>query len=305
MLAAVLEGDRRVAMWEVPEPEPGPDEVRVRMLGAGVCASELPVWEGREWFSYPQAPGEPGHEGWGEVEALGGGVSGLSRGEKVAFIGSGAHAEFAVVPAAACVVLPGDPFPGEPVACAMNAFGRSGVRGGERVAIVGAGFIGLLLTQLCRGVAAEIEVLSRRRCALEAAERFGATRLHHGYADAPGEESFDIVFEVTGHQGPLDLAARLCRIRGRLVIVGYHQDGPRTVDMQMWNWRGLDVINAHERDESIYVAGLRDAVQAVSSGRVEPQPLLTDAFTLGELGEAYRISTERPEGFVKAVWRAG
>src|SRR5206468_2070300 len=52
----------------------------------------------------------------------------------------------------------------------------------------------------------------------------------------------DVVIEATGRQEPLDLAARLVRVRGRLVVAGYHQDGARTVDMQLWNWRGLDVV---------------------------------------------------------------
>ncbi len=116
---------------------------------------------------------------------------------------------------------------------------------------------------------------------------------------------FDVVFEVTGHQEPLDLAARLTRVRGRLVIVGYHQDGRRSVDMQLWNWRGLDVVNAHERAPAAYVSGLRGAVEAVRAGRLAPAPLLTHQYPLDELGEAYRVSVERPEGFVKAVWRDG
>ena len=55
-------------------PEPGPGQVLLRLEGSGVCASSLPVWEGREWFDYPQPPGAPGHEGWGRVVAVGAGV---------------------------------------------------------------------------------------------------------------------------------------------------------------------------------------------------------------------------------------
>jgi NADPH2:quinone reductase len=303
--AAVLEAPRRVALRELPDPEPAAGEVLVRVHGSGVCASELPLWEGREWFGYPRPAGEPGHEGWGLVEALGDGVEGLAVGQRVAFIGAGAHAELAAVGAGGCVAHDFDaPFPGEPLACAMNAFARSGVRGGERVAIVGAGFLGLLLVALCSGVAAEITVFSRRRSALARARALGAGETRDSYAPAVEEGSFDVVFEVTGHQQPLDLAARLCRIRGRLVIVGYHQDGRRTVDLQLWNWRGLDVINAHERERERYLEGLRAAVAAVASGRVDLAGLLTHRFALDGLAAAYEISGRRPEGFVKAVWVA-
>ena len=279
MRAAVLEAPGHVALQALPDPEPAPGEVLVRVQGGGVCASELPLWEGREWFTYPRPAGEPGHEGWGVVEALGDGAAGLAAGQRVTFIGSGAHAEYICVPAGACVPhVFEEPFPGEPLACAMNAFARSGVRGGERVAVVGAGFFGLLLVQLCRGVAREVVVFSRRGSALEQARALGATETHDSYAEAAGNGSFDTVFEVTGHQEPLDLAAQLCCIRGRLVIVGYHQDGLRTVNLQLWNWRGLDVINAHEREPERYARGLRAAVEAVTARRLQPGPLLTHRF---------------------------
>ena len=57
------------------------------------------------------------------------------------------------------------------------------------------------------------------------------------------------------------------------MIAGYHQDGPRQVNMQLWNWRGLDVINAHERDPAVYVQGIREAVEAVAAGRLDPAAL--------------------------------
>jgi threonine dehydrogenase-like Zn-dependent dehydrogenase len=109
------------------------------------------------------------------------------------------------------------------------------------------------------------------------------------------------VIEAVGKQWPLDLAAELTKERGRLVIAGYHQDGPRQVNMQMWNWRGLDVINAHERDPAIYMSGIREAVEAVQSGRLDPSPLYTHRYALEDLGTALDNTRDRPDGFVKAL----
>jgi hypothetical protein len=69
-------GHRPVSAGEVhlARRDPLPGEVRVALEGCGVCGSNLPVWEGREWFTYPLQPGAPGHEGWGEVAAVGDGV---------------------------------------------------------------------------------------------------------------------------------------------------------------------------------------------------------------------------------------
>jgi threonine dehydrogenase-like Zn-dependent dehydrogenase len=308
--AAGVQSPRRVIVTDVPVPEPAPHEVRVKMEGAGVCASELPLYEGRAWFEYPRAYGEPGHEGWGRIDAVGEGVTTVRVGERVAVISQRAHAEQDVTDASNVVALPPEldsayPFPGEPLACAMNAVRRAGVQQGDRIAVVGCGFQGLLLVQLCAGIASEVAAISRRDSSLELAVSLGAGAAWRFDDHALERERFDVVFEATGHQQPLDLAARLTRVRGRLAIVGYHQDGRRSVDMQLWNWRGLDVVNAHERDPALYVAGLRAAVEAVCAGRLDPAPLLTHRYSLEELGEAYRISGERPEGFVKAVWCDG
>jgi len=75
--AAVITAPRTVALREVPLLDPGPDEVRLRMEGCGVCGSNLPIWQGRPWFEYPLLPGEPGHEGWGVVEAAGSEVTAI------------------------------------------------------------------------------------------------------------------------------------------------------------------------------------------------------------------------------------
>jgi threonine dehydrogenase-like Zn-dependent dehydrogenase len=111
----------------------------------------------------------------------------------------------------------------------------------------------------------------------------------------------DLVVEATGEQQPLDLAAELTRERGRLVIAGYHQDGPRQVNLRLWNWRGLDVINAHERNPRVYVAGMREAVDAVAHGRLDPAPLYTHIFSLNQIDQAMKVARSRPDGFLKAL----
>jgi NADPH:quinone reductase len=116
-----------------------------------------------------------------------------------------------------------------------------------------------------------------------------------------GGEGADRVIEAIGLQWPLDLAGDLSRVRGRLVIAGYHQDGPRQVNMQLWNWRGLDVINAHERDPAQYIDGIGRAVEAVSTGVLDPTRLFTHRFQLDQLDEAFEIMCRRPDGFLKAL----
>jgi threonine dehydrogenase-like Zn-dependent dehydrogenase len=110
----------------------------------------------------------------------------------------------------------------------------------------------------------------------------------------------DRAIECVGEQWPLDLSAELTRERGMLVIAGYHQDGPRQVNLQLWNWRGLDVINAHERDPRVYLEGMRIAAALAASGALDPRPLLSHAYPLERLGDAFEAVKSRPGDFVKA-----
>src|SRR5690606_33379810 len=104
---------------DVAMPEPGPGQVRVKLEGSGVCASNLAVWEGAPWFEYPLSPGAPGHEGWGEIDALGSGVTGLEIGMRVAGLSGRAFAGYDIAEADQLVPLPAilqdQPFPGEPL----------------------------------------------------------------------------------------------------------------------------------------------------------------------------------------------
>jgi threonine dehydrogenase-like Zn-dependent dehydrogenase len=183
---------------------------------------------------------------------------------------------------------------------------------GDSVAIIGIGFLGALLTTLAVNAGARVIAITRRPFALDIARAAGAEhtlvmddhwRLLAEVKQLTGDQGCDVVIEAVGQQWPLDLAAELTRIRGRLVVAGYHQDGPRQVNMQLWNWRGLDVINAHERDEAVYVAGMRAAVDAVAAGILKPDPLFTHSLPLDEAAAAFALLAERPDGFLKALIR--
>ncbi len=292
---------------------PGPHELLIRLEGCGVCASNLPVYEGREWFEYPQPPGAPGHEGWGRVIAAGAAVGDFAVGDRVASLGERAYASHECVAASQAVRLPpaleGQPFPGEALGCIMNIWARSDIRAGQTVAIVGAGFLGLGLTQLAVAAGARVLALSRKPHSLALAQQFGAEllamddhwQLIEAVRERTGGDFCERVIEATGAQWPLDLAGELTGIGGRLIIAGYHQDGLRQVNMQLWNWRGIDVVNAHERDTSVRLDGVRRAVEAVISGRLQTEALITHRYDLAALDQALATLRERPDGFIKAI----
>jgi threonine dehydrogenase-like Zn-dependent dehydrogenase len=314
MRAAVVTGPGEVEIREVPMPEPGPGQVRVRLSGSGVCASNLTPWEGSEWMSFPTEPGDLGHEGWGTIDAVGAGVEDLTRGDRVATLGTKAYAEYDIADASAVAKIPdeltGVDLPGEPFGCAMNIFRRSDIQEGQTVAIIGVGFLGSILVRLASNAGARVIAISRRQSSLDLALEMGADETiamddHYAIIERvkalTGGKFCDRVIEAVGKQWPLDLAAELTREGGRLIIAGYHQDGPRQVNMQLWNWRGFDVVNAHERDPAIALQGVKDAIEAIRSGLIDPAKVVTHHYPLERLDEALNATRDRPDGFVKAV----
>lgn len=314
MRAATIVAPGTVEVQMVPIPSPGPGEVRVRLEGCGVCASNIPPWEGREWFNYPLEPGQLGHEGWGYVDAVGEGVRDLAIGDRVAFLANHSYAEYDLADEGSVVKIPagleGIPFPGEPLGCAVNIFRRSHISAGDTVAIVGIGFLGSLLTQLCERAGARVIAIARKDEALEVARDMGAAetirmddhwQIIERVRQITNGKMCDVVIEAVGKQWPLDLAAELTKEMGRLVIAGYHQDGLRQVNMQLWNWRGLEVTNAHEREAAVYRRGMQEAIATVETGRMNPESLYTHRFGLDELATALDMTRERPTGFMKAL----
>jgi threonine dehydrogenase-like Zn-dependent dehydrogenase len=312
--AARFRAAGHIALEELEVRPPEAHEVRVRLEGCGVCGSNLPVWEGRPWFKYPLEPGTPGHEGWGVVDAVGDGMQEFAVGDRVAFLSAHAYAEHDFAGADSLVKLPpalaGKPFPGEPLACAVNIFRRSQIEPGQNVAVVGVGFLGAALTALATRAGARVVALSRRPFALRTAEECGAVAtiaLEDGAEGARKAQEivrgrgYQRVIECVGSQAALDVASELAGVRARLVIAGYHQDGRRQVNMQEWNWRGLDVINAHERDPAQYRRGMQEAIELVVRGELNPWPLFTHQFPLSHISDAFDALANRPDGFLKAL----
>jgi threonine dehydrogenase-like Zn-dependent dehydrogenase len=311
MRAARIVAPRQVEIEQIAVPEPGPGEVRIQVEGCGVCGSNLPLWRGLPWFHYPVEPGAPGHEGWGWVDRVGAEVDSVKLGEQVAFLSDRAYAEYDIARADSLVRVPAatEIFPGEALGCAMNIFRRCQIEPEQTVVVVGVGFLGALLIELAVAAGAHVIAVSRRPFALQVARRCGATETLTSSdptavvaqvmkrTDGSG---CPCVIEAAGEQETLDLASELIGVRGRLVIAGYHQDSPRRVNLQLWNWRGIDVINAHERDPRRYVEGMKAAAERIAQGTLDTESLYTHGFPLENINTAFAALDERPEGFLKA-----
>ena len=201
----------------------------------------------------------------------------------------------------------GKPFPSFPK---RNIFERSRIAPGETVAIIGSGFLGTLLCQLVKQAGAKVIAVSRRQFSLDFARRSGADELvplretweaAGKVAEITGKVGCHCVIEATGKQQGIDVATEIVAEGGRIIVAGYHQDGLRQVNLQQWNWKGIDVINAHERAPQKYIEGMKKAVDAVLNGRINPDELYTELLPLDQLNKGFRLTADRPEGFMKAL----
>jgi 2-desacetyl-2-hydroxyethyl bacteriochlorophyllide A dehydrogenase len=257
MKAAVLEGLKKIVVRkDVPEPKLGPKDVLVRSKACGICGTDVHIWEG-EFF--PTFPLIPGHELAGEIVDVGKEVTELKAGDKVMVdptvtceechfcmtqrqnhclawnaVGvtrDGGFAELVKVPAKNCyrfekVTFSEGAFT-EPLACVVFGQDRARIDIGSEILIVGAGPIGQLHIQASRvNGAASITVLDTVESKLDLARKSGAS--HTVIADNAMKEKlnkiakwgFDVVIDATGNPKAIQSAIPFIKNGGRFLLFG-------------------------------------------------------------------------------------
>jgi 2-desacetyl-2-hydroxyethyl bacteriochlorophyllide A dehydrogenase len=313
MRIAVLKGVKNFVIEETSIPRLDANEVLIHVKACGICTSELYLWNGK--FKGAVFPSYLGHEPSGVIEDAGKNVNELNVGDRVTFLSeTGCFAEYAKAKKGNIVKIANnilfEEALGEPIACAVNGARRSNIQFGDNVVVIGCGFMGLLLIQLVslrgpsRIVAVDINDERLKLAADLGADltvnplEIDAVKYVKGITNGKGA---DVVIEATGEQTPLNMASEMVRIRGRLVIFGYHVGESRSINMQVWNWKGLDVINAHERESEVYMDGMRIGMMLLSKGKIKLKNLITHKYPLEEINRAFNDVDMKIKGLIKAV----
>ncbi|MGY1856903.1 alcohol dehydrogenase catalytic domain-containing protein [Modestobacter sp. SYSU DS0290] len=305
MLAARFHAAHQpLALDDVPVPEPGPDEVRVRIGAAGVCGTELHFTDGL--YAPAKTPMTLGHEAAGTVEAVGSAVTGWAPGDRVAvyyylfcgacrwclrgrqnlclaprgvlaFAADGAFAEQLVVPAHCLVRLPDELSfaAAAPLCCAgttaVHALTEAAVEPGDLLVVMGSGGVGLAAVQEARRRGATVVAVSRDDARRAAARAAGATAavspadLADTVTRLSGGQGADVVVELAGVTATLELSTAVLGRRGRLVLVGYSADSLTVSPLAM--------VVAEQRVLSSVgntLAELEQAVALAAAGQLAP-----------------------------------
>ncbi len=330
MKAAVLIKPGQFEVQDVPRPDPGRDEVLVRISRVGICGTDMHIFNGH--YAADSLPLIPGHEFTGTIAELGEGVTGLTVGAPVVVdmnIGcgtcywcrrneilncpemqqmgitiDGAFAEYICVPARLVIAAPRGTAAEvlaltEPLACVVRCARKAGVTFGQSVVVLGAGPIGNLHVQLLRTIGAAPIIVSdisedRVQMALEAGADVGVTdpqKLEQVVLDQTDGRGADIVIESVGLPVLYQKATKLIRKGGHIAAFGLTGAGETLP---------VDILQTILQENSIKgsVAGMgqdmHDALTLLTHGRIKTERLTQAAYPLARIQEAFDSFPDRP-----------
>lgn len=243
---------------DVPLPEPGPGEVRIKVAGNGICQSDLHVIH--EWKACPshyniELPWTLGHEVGGWIDKAGSGVRGfeagqpvlvtlvgcghcrycaagwnnycLNKGPQVGIGLDGGLAEYTIAPAAALVPISMDPVEAAPLTDAglssYHALKRvlPLLTGGSRVGVIGVGGLGHIALQILAKITpAHITAFARSEKSRRHALELGADEALPSEKESVGSLTFDAVLDFVGSAQTMELAVHMIKPLGHIVVAG-------------------------------------------------------------------------------------
>ena len=277
-----------------------PDHVRVDVAYVGVCHSDIArVREGQGAF-----PTRIGHEVSGTITES---ASDIPVGSRVVAYVEDGYATELVVPAARIVRLHDDcslldGALAEPLACVIGGIEMLDLATIPEVALVGAGFMGLMALRMLVARGIPVTVIEPRERSRSLAEAWGAARtLAPDAVPETMRQNMPVVVEATGGAGGLQLASDLVQIAGTLGIMGYHQSngGMRTVPMESWNFRALRVLSLHHRNPDDVLRWIDRAQRLAANGIVRPSELVD--VSVGFEGLPRVFAGQVPPDAIKAV----
>jgi L-iditol 2-dehydrogenase len=298
--------DGSIELIDLAVGDPADDQVQVQGGACGICSWDIVTAKLGSRMS-PMAP--PGHEGIGYVTKVGRSVQGLKEGDRVA---GGGFATLRNLSASRLYKIPESELADqywivEPVSCAVTGLDHCRLRPGDRVAVIGAGFMGLLILQGLLHMPVDqlvaIDVVQDR---LDLARQLGVPETYNS-ATADREElvellkqrSYDVVVDTTGMQAGLDLATDIARRGGLINLFGWIKGEAATFNPTKWHGGGFTVVNSSPSSQ------IRDpfppAIRLIHQGIIDLRPLVTHVAPLEEYPALMDTILHGNSGYIKGV----
>lgn len=325
MTALLLTDDGPLVQHDYPCPRPAAGEALIRVRLAGICATDLELLRGYkngyrgvlghefvgEVAAAPNAPEWLGRRVVGEIN-VGCGVCDLCRRglgkhcrrrSSLGILGrDGAFADYLTLPIANLHAVP-DTLPdaaavfSEPLAAALQIVEAVHLQPGMRVCQIGDGRMGLLVAQVLAGTGCDLTVVGRHAAKLELVERLsGARTLMAETIDDQVEAFADLVVDVTGSPTGFDLARRLVRPGGTLVLKSTFAGGLLNFDISSLVVDEVTVVGSR-------CGPFAPALRLLAEGRVQTHPLVSAGYSLAEGAAALRRAGET--GVLKVLVHVG
>lgn len=336
MRQQVMTAPKAIAFRDIPIPEPGENQVLVKIKKIGVCGSDIHVYHGTHPFtSYPVTQG---HELSAQIVGLGKQVTGFTVGQKVTiepqvycgkcypcthgkynlcenlkvmgFQTTGTASEYFAVDASKVTPLPenltyNEGAMIEPLAVTVHAARRFADMNGAKVAILGAGPIGILLAQSCKALGAEKVLITdisdyRLELAKQVGTDFTANTGKENFGKALigafGPDKADVIYDCAGNDTTMDQAIQCARKGSTIILVAVF--GKRAnVDLAVLNDHELDLNTTMMYRHEDYV----DAIRLVSEGKIQLKPLMSKHFAFEDYLAAYEYIDANRERTMKVL----
>jgi L-iditol 2-dehydrogenase len=335
MKQVVMTAPGAIEIHEITPPKPGNGEVLLRIKRIGVCGSDVHVYHGKH--PYTNYPVVQGHEFFGLVEELGGGVTGLKPGDQVTslpqiscgkcdpckrgdyhicetlkvqgFQAPGCAQELWVTDAKKIVRLPNSfTFDQgalvEPLSVAVHAVRRAGKLAGKRVAIFGVGPIGNLVAQVAQSEGAKVIVTDLSDYRLQIAKKCGIEFISNA-----ATETFQVAVERNFNSRNVNVAFECVGVeqtvntaimsleKGGTLIIVGVFGSKPIVEIGLVQDRELNILGTLMYQRSDY----EKAIDLIASGKVKTEPLVSIHFPLDKYLQAYKFIDEQGDRVMKVI----
>ena len=334
MLQEVMTSPGVIEFHEVEKPSAGKGQILLKVMKIGICGSDIHVYHGKHPFTpYPVTQG---HEVSCMVEELGEGVEGFHIGQKVTvepqvycgecypcrhgkynlcehlkvmgFQTTGLASHYFAVDASKVTPLPDEmTFDQgamiEPAAVTVHAARRAGDLTGKKVAVLGAGPIGILVAQSVKAFGAEaVMITDVSDYRLKVAKKCGADFTYNtrnvdfgdAMVEAFGPDKADVIYDCAGNDITMGQAIKYAR-KGSLIILVAVYAGMATVDLAVLNDHELTLDTTMMYRHEDYV----DAIRFVQEGKIVLEPLMSKWFNFRDYDAAYKYIDANRETTMK------